>query len=141
MRDRDLAAREARAMLGVSPDADSAQIVRAYRRRARTVHPDVSTELDAGAQFSALGAAYQLLLEAAREPGRARAGDDQGPVVRPHRRRWVPTPDLVGGRPGGAGPSIAWLVAGPVRVQPPRLRARSGLHPEHGPSRPTARSA
>lgn len=68
-------------MLGVSPGADSAQIVRAYRRRARAVHPDVSTEQDAGAQFSALWAAYQLLLETAHEPGLAPAGDDQGPIV------------------------------------------------------------
>lgn len=120
MRDRDPAAREARAMLGVSPDADSAQIVRAYRRRARAVHPDVSTEQDAGAQFSALSAAYQLLLETAHEPGPAPAGDDQGPIVDQDHRQRVAAPGPVGGWPAGwAGRGVAWLVAGPVRVQPP----------------------
>lgn len=121
MRDRNRAAREARAVLGVSPGADSAQIVRAYRRRARAVHPDVSTELDAGEQFSALRAAYQLLLETAREPGPLLAGDDQGPTVnQDQRRQRVPAPGPVGGWPAGwVGRDVAWLVAGPVRVQPP----------------------
>ncbi|WP_425577330.1 DnaJ domain-containing protein [Nocardioides endophyticus] len=113
-------------MLGVSPDADSAQIVRAYRRRARAVHPDVSTEQDAGAQFSALWAAYQLLLETAHEPGLALAGDDQGSIVDQHHRRRVPAPapGPLGGWPAGwAGRGDAWLVAGPARVEP-SARAR-----------------
>ncbi|WP_425464514.1 J domain-containing protein [Nocardioides eburneiflavus] len=117
-------------MLGVSPDADPAQIVRAYRRRARTVHPDVSTELDAGAQFSALWAAYQLLLETAREPGRTRAADDRGTVVDRHPRQRVPAPGPVGGSPAGwAGRDVAWLVAGPVRIDQ-RASARPTARPE-----------
>jgi hypothetical protein len=120
MRDRDPAAREARAILGVSPDADSAQIVRAYHRRARAVHPDVSTEQDAGARFSALCAAYQLLLETAHDPGPAPTGDDRGPIVDQHRRQRRPAQGPVGGWTAGwAGPGVPWLVAGPVRVQPP----------------------
>jgi len=107
-------------MLGVSPDADSAQIVRAYRRRARAVHPDVSTEHDAGAQFSALWTAYQLLLETAHEPRQAPPGDDQGPVVDQDHRQRVAAPGPVGGWPAGwTSQGVAWLVAGPVRVQPP----------------------
>lgn len=119
MRDRNQAAREARAMLGVSPDADSAQIVRAYRRRARSVHPDVSTEADAGAQFSALWTAYQLLLETAHPPGPAPAGDDRGSLVNRDHRQRVPTLDpVVDWSIGWTGQGVAWLIAGPVRAQP-----------------------
>lgn len=131
-------------MLGVSADADSAQIVRAYRRRARAVHPDVSTEQDAGAQFAALWAAHQLLLETAREPGPAQAGDDQGPIVDHDHRQRVPAQDPVGGWPAGwAGRGIAWLVVGPVRVQLPagptqqpgqRVWRTVGLHPRSRPA-------
>jgi hypothetical protein len=119
MSDRNPATREAREMLGVSPRADSAEIARAYRRRARDVHPDVSTDEDAGAQFSALLAAYQLLLATPPEPPVAPGEDDQGQVVGRGRRPHVPAPDLVGGWTAErAYRGVGWLVAGPVRVEP-----------------------
>jgi hypothetical protein len=120
MRDQD-PAREARDMLGVPVDADPAQIVRAYRRRARIVHPDVSSEPDAGAQFAALWAAYQLLLEGAPEPSTEPDRDEQAAAFVHVRRRSWPAPGPVWGRPAGrTGGADAWLVAGPVRVEPPR---------------------
>ena len=118
MRDRDSAAREARALLGVPPDADSTQVVRAYRRRARAVHPDVSSEQDAGARFSALSAAYRVLMETAPAPAPVRASDDQALLVE-HLRHAAPDPGALGGRLIEWGDRrVAWLAAGPVRVQP-----------------------
>jgi hypothetical protein len=119
MWDRDPAAREARALLGVSPDADAAQIVRAYRRRARVVHPDVSTEQGAAAQFSALRAAYQLLLGTAPEPESVPDRDDHAPIAE-HRPTGMPARHPVTDSPARwANRGVAWLLAGPVRVEPP----------------------
>lgn len=48
-------------ILGVSEDADAADIKKAYRKLARKYHPDVSQEADAEAQFKNLGEAYEVL--------------------------------------------------------------------------------
>jgi hypothetical protein len=105
-------------MLGVPLDADSTQVVRAYRRRARTLHPDVNSEQDAAAQFSALSAAYRVLMETAPAPAPVRAGNDQALLVE-HRRHAAPAPDPIGGWPTEwESRRVAWLVAGPVRVRP-----------------------
>lgn len=101
-------------LLGVSPDADSAQLTRAYRRLARRLHPDVSGEPDATERFSALQAAYHLALEALRrDDPPATAAPTVAPAPRRHPR-----------------PHVPWLVAGPVRVQPPRP------HPDGVPNPP-----
>jgi molecular chaperone DnaJ len=119
MRDTHSAAREARALLGVSQDADPEQILRAYRRRALVVHPDVNTAQDAGAQFSALRAAYQLLLQASRRPAPAPTSS-QDPIVDRVDRHPMPASGPARGWPDGrAGRDVAWLVARPVRVSRP----------------------
>ncbi len=73
------------ALLGVEPGATSAEIRRAYRRRALEVHPDVAGQ-DATADMAALNDARDRLL--ARSPGR-RARDTAGGVdpERPRPRR------------------------------------------------------
>lgn len=111
--------RSARLLLGVTADADAAEVGRAYRRQARRVHPDVSPEPDAARRFDALHVAYEVALAAARRhPPLAAA-------TRPVERRDPPV--LLGfsrvrvvppGPRGGPGPAV-WLVAGPVCVQPP----------------------
>jgi hypothetical protein len=72
------------------------------------------------------------------------AGDDRGSIVDHDRRQRVPASGLVGGWPAGwAGERVAWLVAGPVRVQPPtgstqqpgqRLWPPVGLRPRSRPA-------
>lgn len=52
------------ALLGIERDADLAQIKRAFKLRARQVHPDISADPDATRQFVELQAAYERLLEA-----------------------------------------------------------------------------
>lgn len=48
-------------ILGVSDNADQADIKKAYRKLARKYHPDVSKEPDAEAKFKDVGEAYEVL--------------------------------------------------------------------------------
>lgn len=59
-------------ILGVEADAEPQQIKRAYRKKARQFHPDVSTERDAEDRFKEVNEAYEAL----RDPDR-RAEYDQ----------------------------------------------------------------
>ena len=58
-------------MLGVSREADGAAIKSAYRRRAKSVHPDTGGDVDA---FSKLTMSYELL----SDPVRRKVYDDTG---------------------------------------------------------------
>jgi curved DNA-binding protein len=49
------------ALLGVDRKADADTIKRAYRKRARTYHPDLNKDPDAEAQFKAIGEAWAVL--------------------------------------------------------------------------------
>ena len=105
----DVRALEAFRLLGIPQDSDRAAIAQAYRRLARTTHPDVSDQADAAERFADLAEAYRI---ASTSPG-----------LRP--------PD----RPGGAA-SVQWsgtrtplgspIVAGPVRVMPSAGREEGG---------------
>jgi molecular chaperone DnaJ len=48
-------------LLGVAKDADASDIKKAYRRRARELHPDVSEAPDAEEQFRRVTEAYEVL--------------------------------------------------------------------------------
>src|SRR5215210_3439175 len=90
-------------ILGVAPDADSDQIQRAYRRRAREHHPDVSSHAGAEEQFKAISEAYAVLSDPQRRrrydatrAGRGR--NSAGAASRARTRRataWAPS---AGGR-------------------------------------------
>lgn len=60
------------ALLGVPPAADAPTIQKAYRERARELHPDVNASPDAAARFAQVQHAYELL----SDPERRRAYDD-----------------------------------------------------------------
>ena len=51
------------ALLGVTPDATSAQIKSAYRKLAKQYHPDVNDSPDAAEKFREITEAYDTLLD------------------------------------------------------------------------------
>jgi len=72
------------AILGVAKDADLDQIKKAYRKLARTHHPDLSKKSDAEAQFKEVAEAYSTLKDPEKREaydalGRARVGGDFTP--------------------------------------------------------------
>jgi len=69
------------ALLGLAPGATAADVQRAYRRRARLVHPDVAGP-QATARMAELNQARDELLK--RLPP---AGEMPGPTVDPAKRR------------------------------------------------------
>ncbi|GAA3649798.1 hypothetical protein GCM10022237_06900 [Nocardioides ginsengisoli] len=93
---------EAFRVLGVPAGSDVATVARAYRRLARTTHPDVSSDPDAAGRFAALAAAFAL----ASEPEISRPERPREPVdvraTRTRERPWRQPP----------------IVAGPVVVRP-----------------------
>lgn len=62
-------------LLGVARDADASEIKRAYRRRARELHPDVSEEHDAEERFRRVTEAYEVLSDAQRRATYDRYGE------------------------------------------------------------------
>lgn len=56
------------AVLGISQDADSTAVKKAFRRLALQWHPDTCKEPDAAEQFRTINAAYQIL----SDPGKAK---------------------------------------------------------------------
>lgn len=125
-RPSDRSLRAARDLLGVSADADRAQLVRAFRRQARRLHPDISLEPDATQRFGALQAAYRLTLDAAElDPpdetpvASAKSGATQVEHRDPTVRLDTTLADGVPAARNGGPRRVAWLVAGPVHVRPP----------------------
>lgn len=62
-------------LLGVARDADAATVKRAYRRRARELHPDVSDAPDAEERFRRVTLAYEVLSDDARRQMYDRYGE------------------------------------------------------------------
>ena len=70
--------RDAYQVLGVSRDADQAEIQRAYRRLARRLHPDVNKDPGAEDEFKSLSEAYDVL----SDPDQRKRYDAFGPDFR-----------------------------------------------------------
>ena len=63
-------------ILGVSKDASKDEIKSAFRRKARTLHPDVNVAPDAEEKFKELGKAYETLMDDNKRATYDRYGED-----------------------------------------------------------------
>ena len=66
-------------VLGVDKDADARTIKRAFLKKARTVHPDVSDDPEAEAKFKELNEAYSVLSDEQKRANYDRYGSPDGP--------------------------------------------------------------
>ena len=67
-------------VLGVDRDADQRTIKRAFLKKARTVHPDVSDDPDAEEKFKELNEAYSVLSDEQKRANYDRYGSADGPM-------------------------------------------------------------
>ena len=65
-------------VLGVGRDADAKTIKRAFLKKARTLHPDVSDEPDAEERFKEVNEAYSVLSDETKRANYDRYGDPNG---------------------------------------------------------------
>lgn len=63
-------------ILGINKDASKDEIKSAFRRKARTLHPDVNKEPDAEEKFKELGKAYETLMDDNKRATYDRYGED-----------------------------------------------------------------
>ena len=85
-------------LLGIAPGAPEDEVRKAFRRKAKIVHPDVSDAPDAAEQFTRLKAAHDLLIERLSNPlaptpkdlyrpAREVSEEEQELILQSHRRR------------------------------------------------------
>ncbi len=90
-------------ILGVSKDASDAEIKKAFRRRARELHPDVNKAPDAEDQFKELNEAYDVLSDPNKRAQYDRFGTIPGAAGGAGGGGYVDFDDLFGGGFGGMG--------------------------------------
>lgn len=92
-------------ILGVSKDASDAEIKKAFRRRARELHPDVNKAADAEDQFKELNEAYDVLSDPNKRAQYDRCGTIPGAAGGGYGggSGYVDFDDLFGGGFGGMG--------------------------------------
>lgn len=144
---RDESACDLYQLLAVSPDASSADITRAYRRRALTLHPDSRPQdTGAAARFRAVVEAYQILSDPATraEYDRHRLGQPPrepiaGETYHPRPARQPPlwqaspamrhfSPPYPGSASTSARAGQPPLRAGPVHITPPGSQSETARH-------------
>ena len=115
-------ARDFYEVLGVSRQADQSEIQRAYRRFARTLHPDVNKDPDAEERFKELSEAYDVLSDPDTRKRYDAFGEDFRRVAADadpdaYRRARAYAGAGAGGRQpsgwGDGGPSSGFRYAGP----------------------------
>ena len=92
-------------ILGVSKDASESEIKKAFRRRARELHPDVNKAADAEDQFKELNEAYDVLSDPNKRAQYDRFGTIPGAAGGEYGggSGYVDFDDLFGGGFGGMG--------------------------------------
>ena len=97
-------AKDLYAILGVSKDATDAEIKKAFRRKARELHPDVNKAPDAElTRFKELNEAYDVLSDANKRAQYDRFGTIPGAAGGPAGGYNVDFEDIFGGGFGGMG--------------------------------------
>jgi len=82
--------------LGVSKTASEDEIRKAYKKLARTYHPDIDPSKEAAEKFQQVQQAYEILSDKQKRSNYDQFGSPDGPAFNPR------TPPG-GGRPGGGG--------------------------------------
>lgn len=95
-------------VLGIEPSATAAQVRRAYRDKARTLHPDVSKAGDAAERFAEVARAYEVLSD------RTKRAEYDASLASPDR------PKKGRGR-SGAEPRYTWSNVASDRARGPDL--------------------
>ena len=67
-------------VLGVPRDADAKTIKRAFLKKARVLHPDVSDDPNAEEKFKEVNQAYSVLSDERKRANYDRYGDENGPA-------------------------------------------------------------
>jgi len=98
-------ARDLYQVLGVGRDAGPEELQRAYRKLARTYHPDVNSSPDAEDRFKEVNEAYHVLSDPAKRSRYDRFGEDWRQIPEDYDERVAAA--------GRAGPSRGWSGSGP----------------------------
>ncbi len=100
-------------VLGVSRDATEDEIKKAFRHKARELHPDVNKSPDAEDQFKELNEAYDVLSDANKRAQYDRFGTIPGAADSgPYGGGYVDFADLFGGGFGGMGDIFSTFFGG-----------------------------
>ncbi len=97
-------------ILGVSRNATDAEIKKAYRHRARELHPDVNKSPDAEDEFKELNEAYDVLSDASKRAQYDRFGTIPGAAG--GGSGYVDFEDIFGGGFGGVGDIFSSFFSG-----------------------------
>ena len=110
-----MASKDLYAVLGVDKNADEAAIKKAYRHRARELHPDVNKAPDAEEKFKELNEAYDVLSDPKKKAQYDRFGTIPGAASGaggPAGAGYVDLEDLFGGGFGGMGDIFSTFFSG-----------------------------
>ena len=88
-------------VLEVEKDADQRTIKRAFLKKARKLHPDVSDDPNAEALFKEVNEAYSVLSDETKRANYDRYGDASGPAGFGGSSSYVDMSDIFGGGFGG----------------------------------------